>query len=51
LSSSALQLGILLASAAVVTSVLWLAYIGAGLGVLGVVLGFMGLWAPHVLGG
>ncbi len=51
LSSSALQLGILLASAAVVTSVLWLAYIGAGLGVVGAVLGFMGLWAPHVLGG
>ena len=51
LSSSALQLGILLASAAVVTGLLWLAYIGAGLGVLGTIVGFMGLWVPHVLGG
>lgn len=51
LSSSALQLGILLASAAVVTGVLWLAYIGAGLGVVGTILGLMGLWAPHILGG
>ena len=51
LSSSALQLGILLASAAVVTGLLWLSYIGAGLGVVGTLLGFMGLWAPHVLGG
>jgi hypothetical protein len=51
LASGALQLGILLASAAVVTSMLWLAYIGAGLGVVGVALGGMALWAPHVLGG
>ncbi|MBL9098187.1 MAG: DUF4337 domain-containing protein [Alphaproteobacteria bacterium] len=51
LSSGALQLGILLASAAVVTSVLWLAYIGAGLGVVGAVVYALGLWAPHVLGG
>jgi len=51
LASGALQLGILLASAAVVTSALWLAYVGAGLGVLGAALGGMALWAPHVLGG
>jgi hypothetical protein len=51
LASGALQLGILLASAAVVTSVLWLAYAGAGLGVMGAVFGLLGLWAPHVLGG
>ena len=51
LASSALQLGILLSSAAVVTSVLWLAYIGAALGVLGAVFGAMALWAPFVLGG
>ncbi len=51
LSSSALQLGILLASAAVVTGLLWLSYIGAGLGVAGTILGFMGLWTPHILGG
>ena len=51
LASSALQLGILLASAAVVTSVIWLAYIGAGLGVLGALFGALALWAPFVLGG
>jgi hypothetical protein len=51
LASGALQLGILLASAAVVTSVLWLAYIGAGLGVLGAAFGALGTWAPHLLGG
>jgi hypothetical protein len=51
LASGALQLGILLASAAVVTSVLWLAYLGAGLGVLGATFGALGIWAPHVLGG
>jgi hypothetical protein len=51
LASGALQLGILLASAAVVTSLLWLAYAGLGLGVLGIVFGALGTWAPHVLGG
>jgi hypothetical protein len=51
LASGALQLGILLASAAVVTSLLWLAYLGTGLGVLGAVFGLLGVWAPHVLGG
>lgn len=51
LASAALQLGILLASAAVVTSLLWLAYLGGGLGVIGLTLGAMGLWAPHILGG
>ncbi|MEQ1863094.1 MAG: DUF4337 domain-containing protein [Micropepsaceae bacterium] len=51
LASSALQLGILLASAAVVTSVLWLAYIGAALGVVGAIFGALALWAPFVLGG
>ncbi|MDZ4866203.1 MAG: DUF4337 domain-containing protein [Alphaproteobacteria bacterium] len=51
LASGALQLGILLASAAVVTSVLWLAYIGAGLGVVGALFGAFGIWAPHLLGG
>lgn len=51
LASGALQLGILLASAAVVTSLLWLAYVGAGLGVLGAAAGLLGVWAPHVLGG
>jgi hypothetical protein len=51
LASGALQLGILLASAAVVTSLLWLAYAGLGLGIIGITLGAMGVWAPHLLGG
>lgn len=51
LASGALQLGILLASAAVVTSVLWLAYVGAGLGLLGAACGLLAWFAPHVLGG
>jgi hypothetical protein len=51
LASGALQLGILLASAAVVTDMLWLAYIGAGLGLLGSAFGLMAWFAPHVLGG
>lgn len=51
LASGALQLGILLASAAVVTSLLWLAWAGLGLGILGTVLGAMAVWAPHILGG
>lgn len=51
LSSSALQLGILLASASVVTSVLWLVYLGAGLGAIGALLGILGVVAPHILGG
>jgi hypothetical protein len=51
LASSALQLGILLASSAVVTSIMWLAYLGGGLGVLGGICGALGLWAPHLLGG
>lgn len=51
LASGALQLGILLASAAVVTSMLWLAYMAAGLGLFGAGFGVMALWAPHILGG
>jgi hypothetical protein len=48
-ASAAFQIGIVLASAAVITSMALLAYVGIGLGVLG--LGFMalGLWAPHAV--
>ena len=51
LASSALQLAILLASVSVVTSVIWLVYLGAGLGAVGVIVGLMGVYAPHILGG
>jgi len=51
LSSSALQLAILLASASVVTSLVWLAWLGAGLGAIGGILGVLAVVAPHLLGG
>jgi hypothetical protein len=51
LSSSALQLAILLASASVVTSLVWLAWLGAGLGAIGGLLGVLAVVAPHLLGG
>jgi len=48
-ASAAFQIGIVLASAAVITGAAVLAFIGGGLGIVG--LGFMalGLWAPHAL--
>ncbi len=49
-ASAALQLGILLASAAVVTGLVWIAYIGAGLGVIGVLFAVLAMVAPHLLG-
>jgi len=49
-ASAALQLGILLASAAVVTGLVWIAYIGAGLGVIGVIFAVLAMVAPHLLG-
>ncbi|HKA41145.1 MAG TPA: DUF4337 domain-containing protein [Burkholderiales bacterium] len=46
LSSAAFQLAIVLASAAVVTGVMVLAWIGGGLGAIGVVLAVIGIFAP-----
>ena len=48
-ASAAFQIGIVLASAAVITAMAALAYLGAALGLVG--LGFMalGLWAPHAV--
>ena len=48
-ASAAFQIGIVLASAAVITGTAVLAFLGGGLGIVG--LGFMalGLWAPHAL--
>lgn len=51
LSSGALQLAILLASASVVTSLVWLAWLGAGLGAIGGIFAVLGIVAPHLLGG
>ena len=46
-ASAAYQIGIVLASAAVITSIVLLAYAAAGLGVIGLVFTGIGLFAPH----
>jgi hypothetical protein len=48
-ASAAYQIGIVLASAAVITGIIGLAYAGAGLGVLGLVFMAIGLFAPHAV--
>ena len=48
-ASAALQIGIVMASAAVITGIVALAYAAAGLGILGLVFMAIGLWAPHAL--
>lgn len=50
-ASGALELGILLASAAIVTGVTALAFAGGALGTIGAVLGVLGWAAPHLVGG
>lgn len=47
-ASAALQIGIVLCSAAVITSMLVLVWIAGGLGVLGLAFMAMGLFFPHV---
>ena len=51
IASAALQIGIVLASASVITSMLVLAWLGAGLGALGVALMAVGYYAPNALHG
>ena len=48
-ASAAYQIGIVLASAAVITGMMVLAYIAAGLGVVGLVFTGIGLFAPHAI--
>ena len=48
-ASAAFQLGIVLASAAVITSVIGLAFLGGGLGLIGVALGLLGWFAPTLI--
>src|SRR6185437_2047491 len=48
-ASAAFQIGIVLASATVITGMVALAYIAGGLGVVGLALMAIGLLAPHVL--
>jgi hypothetical protein len=49
LASAAFQVGIVLASAAVITGVAALAWFGGALGVLGLALAGLGLFAPHAV--
>jgi hypothetical protein len=49
LGSAAFQVGIVLASAAVITGMVALAWLGGLLGVLGLVLTAFGLFAPHAI--
>ena len=48
-ASAAYQIGIVLASAAVITGIIGLAYVAAGLGVLGLVFTAIGLFAPQAV--
>lgn len=52
-ASAALQIGIVLCSAAVITGIILLVYVAGGLGILGLVFTTMALFFPHVhlLGG
>jgi Domain of unknown function (DUF4337) len=50
-ASGALELGILLASSAIVTGLTALAFIGGAFGAIGGVLGLLGWFAPHLIGG
>ena len=49
-AAAALQLAIVLASAAVITNIIWLEVGAAGLGVLGLLLGLLGWLSPGLLG-
>jgi hypothetical protein len=49
LASAAFQIGIVLASAAVITGMVLLAWLAGGLGVIGLALLALGLFAPHAV--
>ena len=51
LATGALQIGILLASTAVVTDILAFAFAGGAAGVIGIGLALFALFAPFVFGG
>ncbi len=48
-ASAALQIGIVLASAAVITGIGALAFAAGGLGIVGLIFMAIGLWAPHAV--
>lgn len=49
IASAALQIGIVLASAAIITNMMILAWAAGGLGLVGMVFMAIGLWAPHAI--
>ena len=49
LASAAFQIGIVLASATIITSMMALAWLSGALGIAGLALTAFGLWAPHAL--
>jgi Domain of unknown function (DUF4337) len=48
-ASAAFQIGIVLASATIITSMILLAWLSAALGIAGLAFTAFGLWAPHAL--
>jgi hypothetical protein len=49
LASAAFQIGIVLASATIITGILALAYVGSVLTIAGIIMTALGLWWPHFL--
>lgn len=49
IASAALQIGIVLASAAIITNMMILAWAAGGLGLVGMIFVAIGLWAPHAI--
>jgi hypothetical protein len=49
LASAAFQIGIVLASATIITGIIALAYVGGLLTLAGIVMTALGLWLPHLL--
>lgn len=49
IASAAFQIGIVLASASVITGMMLLAWGAGGIGILGIVFMGIGLWAPHAV--
>ena len=49
LASAALEIGIVLASAGIITGIVALPWISGGLGVVGIVLALIGLLAPQAI--
>ena len=49
LASAAFQIGIVMASASIITGMMILAWISGGLGLVGLAFTALGLWAPHAV--